>query len=331
KLLDSLADEIALLNRQAADKNKEIDELAARIADKQEEIADRFEQLRMRVRTIAKGGHLNELQMLFDTGEFTDFLLRGKLVSRIADNDRRIMEEMEEELGNIEEDKARLEVIRRELAAKKDEADNLQKQAEQRKKNLDAMYATAKAVQKKLEDAAKYTQDEINKIKREQAGLDDQIKKLLASVAVTGNYTAGTMAWPVPAVKNISSPYGPRMGTTHRGIDIANGTVPIYGKNIVAAADGVVIYTNTSGYGGGYGSYIIVDHGLDSRERRITTLYAHCSKVSVTVGQKVVKGETVLGLVGSTGNSTGPHLHFEVRIDGEAVDPIKNGYVSKNS
>jgi murein DD-endopeptidase MepM/ murein hydrolase activator NlpD len=116
----------------------------------------------------------------------------------------------------------------------------------------------------------------------------------------------------------------------HRGIDIANGSIPIYGQNIVAAADGVVIYANKSGYGGGYGLFVMIDHGLDSRGRRIVTLYAHCSQVLVNVGDKVTGGQSVIAKAGASGNVTGPHLHFEVRVDGTAVDPIANGYVSRS-
>ena len=146
-----------------------------------------------------------------------------------------------------------------------------------------------------------------------------------------GKYTNGTMFWPVPTVRNISSGFGSRWGTVHRGIDIANGSVPIYGEKIYAAESGTVIYSNyTSTWGGGYGYYCIVDHGLDSKGRRISTLYAHTSKMYARVGDKVTRGKTVLALAGDTGNVTGPHLHFEVRVNGVAVDPIKNGYVSLN-
>ena len=122
-----------------------------------------------------------------------------------------------------------------------------------------------------------------------------------------------------------------RWGKLHKGIDIANGSIPIYGQNIVAAADGVVIYANkTNSWGGGYGYYIMIDHGKDSKGRTITTLYAHNSKVHVSVGDKVTGGKTVIAQAGSSGNVTGPHLHFEVRVNGTCVDPIANGYLKKN-
>lgn len=135
-------------------------------------------------------------------------------------------------------------------------------------------------------------------------------------------------------MRALSDVFGPRWGKMHRGIDIANGPIPIYGENIVAAADGTVIAANYTSYYGtgwsyGYGYSCIVDHGYDSQGRKITTLYAHCSVMNARVGQKVTGGKTVLGQAGKSGDVTGPHLHFEVRVNGVAVDPL-NTYVSPN-
>lgn len=113
---------------------------------------------------------------------------------------------------------------------------------------------------------------------------------------------------PVPAV-NISSPFGPRWGRFHSGVDFALAQ----GNPIYAADDGTVYY---AGYSGGYGKLIKVDHG-----NGMQTYYAHCSSIAVAEGQQVEAGETI-GLIGSTGNSTGPHLHFEVIINGNRVDPL---------
>ncbi len=142
-----------------------------------------------------------------------------------------------------------------------------------------------------------------------------------------GLYDSGTMYWPVPTVKYVSDFFGG--SRNHKGIDIANSpTTPVYGENIVAARDGVVIYANyTNSYGGGYGYYCIVDHGLDADGKRIVTLYAHMSNLIARVGNVVTGGQTVLGQAGNTGNVSGPHLHFEVREDNVCVDPFANGYL----
>jgi murein DD-endopeptidase MepM/ murein hydrolase activator NlpD len=115
--------------------------------------------------------------------------------------------------------------------------------------------------------------------------------------------------WTRPAAGPLSSTFGPRWGTFHYGIDIAAG----YGASVRAAHAGTVI---TAGWYGGYGNAVIIDHG-----NGLTTRYGHNSQVLVHVGQKVKAGD-LISKVGSTGDSTGPHLHFEVRMDGVAVNPM---------
>lgn len=127
------------------------------------------------------------------------------------------------------------------------------------------------------------------------------------TTTVVGGPGAGSLSWPTSGV--VTSPFGPRWGTFHRGIDIG---APL-GNPIVAAAAGTVFF---SGVMDGYGNVILVDHG-----NGLVTLYGHQSQLIAGVGQKVSRGQTI-GLVGSTGHSTGPHLHFEVRINGVAVDPM---------
>ena len=129
-------------------------------------------------------------------------------------------------------------------------------------------------------------------------------------------YTGGRFAWPVPGSQRITSYYGYRIHPVyktkkfHTGIDVGAG----YGLAIVAAGDGVVTMATTNG---GYGKCVIINHGSG-----ITTLYGHCSTLLVSVGDKVTKGQTI-AKVGSTGVSTGPHLHFEVRVNGSTTDPLQ--------
>ncbi|MDO4199593.1 MAG: M23 family metallopeptidase [Clostridia bacterium] len=119
--------------------------------------------------------------------------------------------------------------------------------------------------------------------------------------------------WPVPYTRHITSPFGPRWGTIHKGIDIADAGV--FGTDIVASEDGVV---EKASYGSkGYGNHIIIKH-----DGGYSTLYGHCKELCVSVGDKVKKGQ-VIAKVGSTGDSTGPHLHFEIRVNGKQEDPMK--------
>ena len=154
----------------------------------------------------------------------------------------------------------------------------------------------------------------------EAKSIDAQIRKLQQQLAASGNSTPGTKGgyiWPVTTSKKISSPYGSRVNPvtgrseTHKGVDIAG---VFYSSNVIAAKAGTVIISQ---YGSSYGNYVVVSHGTGN-----TTLYAHLSKRSVKVGDTVKQGD-VLGVTGSTGNSTGPHLHFEITEGGSRIDPLK--------
>ena len=123
----------------------------------------------------------------------------------------------------------------------------------------------------------------------------------------------GKFVWPLPSCRMISSGYG--AGRGHQGIDISGNGV--YGKDIIAADGGTVVEVNTSGWGGGYGLYVIIDHGGGYR-----TVYAHCSTILVAKGQKVSQGQ-LIAKAGNSGNSYGAHLHFEIRVNGRSVNPTK--------
>lgn len=140
-------------------------------------------------------------------------------------------------------------------------------------------------------------------------------KKVNPNVSAQGDgISTGRFIWPLPSCKTVPSPFGYRWGKLHKGIDISGNGV--YGDSIIAADGGTVVEVNTSGWGGGYGLYVIIDHGGGYR-----TMYAHCSSINVSVGQKVSQGQFI-ARVGQSGNITGPHLHFEVRVNGTPVDPM---------
>ena len=151
---------------------------------------------------------------------------------------------------------------------------------------------------------------EISKIELSHAVISEPVNKIVEKG--TKEEPEGFL-WPVPYTHNITSPYGPRWGTIHKGIDIA--AAGVIGTDIVAAEDGVVEKAANSSTG--YGNHIVIKH-----DGTCSTLYGHCKELCVSVGRKVKKGQ-VIGKVGSTGDSTGPHLHFEIRINGKQVDPQK--------
>ncbi len=186
-------------------------------------------------------------------------------------------------------------VLRDELVANKGK---LESAREQKKVSLDSLTAQERA------DA-----EEIDGLQAVSADLAAKIRAAQAHSTVQHVSGAG-LIWPVNAP--ITSPFGLRWGRMHEGIDLGAA----YGSPIAAAAAGVVIY---AGWEGGYGNLVVIDHGGG-----LATAYGHQSRIAVSVGQSVSQGETI-GYVGSTGHSTGPHLHFEVRVNGQAVDPL--GYL----
>lgn len=140
-------------------------------------------------------------------------------------------------------------------------------------------------------------------------------KKVNPNVSAEGDgVVTGKFIWPLPSCKMVSSGYGYRNGRYHAGVDISGNGV--YGKEILAADGGTVVEVNPSGWGGGYGLYVIIDHGGGYR-----TVYAHCSSINVRVGQKVSQGQ-LIARAGNSGNSSGAHLHFEIRVNGQSVNPL---------
>ena len=330
--IDLLQDQIDLLTEQMNEKSGEIDQRQQEIDGAEAAIDAQLALFSQRLRMISQTGNLTSLQMLLNTEDYVDYLLKEKVISRIAQSDQHQIDLLNEKIDGLNQEKAELQQAREDLEADRQEVESLKAAADAKKAELDDLYAESNRVLKSLQNSVSSVNAQLAQKQKEEAALETQIKKLIEASrrsGYSGKYTAGTMEWPVPAVHNISSGFGMRWGSLHKGIDIANGSVPVYGKDIVAAADGKVIYTNTSGWGGGYGLFVMVDHGYDSRGRHIVTLYAHMSAVLAKTGDIVVGGASVLGRAGATGNVTGPHLHFEVRVDGTPVDPFVNGYLKR--
>lgn len=337
--IEVLTDQLNEINGRIAEKEAEIADKEQQIADREQEIEDEFGKLQQRLRAISKSGNMSTLQMLLDTDEYTDYLIKSKMMQRIAQNDQDLMDALEEEIQQIQKEKDKIVAEKAVIDQERDEVAAVKAKADAKKADLDALHAQANSVAKDIQNSIDGYEAQLaeNQERKEEveASLQALIQQSTGSSAggYAGAYGGGSMHWPVPAVRNISSGYGYRWGTIHRGIDIANGAVPVYGQNIVAAADGQVIYVNNSNSWGsgaswGYGYCVIIDHGTDAYGNNVTTLYAHCSRVYAYVGQTVTGGSTVIAAAGNTGDVTGPHLHFEVRLNGSAVDPIANGYLS---
>lgn len=267
--------------------------------------------LHKRVRVMYQNGSIGYLAVLLNSSSFSDFISRMDLLKKIINYDVNLLKERKTYMNVVEEKKKQLEAEQEEkeklkidISGKREEVESVKKE---RQNTLNAVFKDLKELDR-LED----------KLLEESA----RLTKLIVANQSNTDYAGGEMAWPSPGYTSVgpNGKYGMRKHPIlkkmkmHTGIDIG---VPM-GKDIVAANDGKVILAGTNG---GYGKCIIIDHG-----GKIATLYAHNSKLLVKVGDKVKRGQ-VIAKCGSTGLSTGPHLHFEVRINGKHTDPMP--YITK--
>ncbi len=316
KIIDQMDGEIANINY-------EIGEMQVAIAEKEAQSRDRLNELRSRLRTISKTGTLTSMvQMLLSSSDYTEYLIKSKAMERVTGHTETLMAQLESEMADINKDREAMEAKKAELNEKRRPIAELQAENHLKKQELEARYSERNAVSDKLlQNIDRYNAD-IQNAKEEAAALQQLINESIG-LGYGGNlyYGAGSMNKP-STCRLISSLYGPRWGVNHDGIDFCDSGC--YGTPIFAAADGIVSY---AGWYGGYGYTVIIDHGTDANGNNVTTLYAHSSGLYVSQGESVGAGQAIAA-IGSTGDSTGPHLHFEVRLNGAAVDPIGYGYVS---
>lgn len=311
------ADKIANMENQIALLAEEITLRQEDIASKQAEIDYNYELLKKRLRAMYMQDDGTILGLLLGADSFADFLSRTEYVVRVAEHDRNLMQKLTDKRIAIEEDKAALEKRKKEQEAEKE-------RIEGEKKDLSVLHHEA-ALQ--VQDIARMENEymaDLAKNKAQQDAAQSQLNDVFRQIEWSKNpYAGGVMEWPLPGHYTLSSHYGPRFNGNdfHTGMDITSNGSGCFGAIIVAANDGVVKKVNTTYTKGvGYGIYVIIDHGLDSNGDSISTLYGHCSEILVSNEQTVTKGQAI-AKVGSTGWSTGPHLHFEVRKNGNHVEP----------
>ena len=296
--LSQVEKEIEGLELKILSTEEELEEAAKNIEEKQEVFGKRL-------RVMYKTGNVGYLEVLLASADITDFLSRSDMLKSIAKHDTELIKFMKEQRDTIELKKTELEVQKQSVELSKSKL-------EIRRRDLEKVSREKEDLMGKLEQDLKALEKEIDKFNEEAKQVEAEILKRQVK---TGPYEGGRMTWPVPGYSRISSPYGYRIHPIlktkklHTGIDIPAPT----GTKIVAGADGTVIYSGTLG---GYGKTIMIDHGGG-----IVTLYGHNSSLSVSEGQEVVKGQQI-AKAGSTGMSTGPHCHFEVRENGAYIDPM---------
>ncbi len=275
------------------------------LAKAEKSLAERTKILNKRIRDIYENGQVSYLDVLLGATDFNDFTTRADLLKRVLAQDADLINKVRLERALVIQKKAELERDRAAILA-------LEKAAAEKKGIVEVRRNERAAVL----DSAVHERDTAERAYQELQETSRRIEQMIRNIK-SGNRdemgASGAMNWPISGP--ITSPYGwrthPIFGTSryHSGIDIGAD----YGDPIRAADGGVIIYAD---WMGGYGYAVIIDHGGG-----ISTLYGHNSELLVGVGQRVYKGQTI-ARAGSTGYSTGPHCHFEVRQNGSPVNPM---------
>lgn len=353
----ALVSKVQVLDEKIAVTREKISSLNDDIKEKQDaydkglsEVEDQFDALANRLRILYMSGNATDLEIIFGAKDFSDLIDKMELVKSLANSDKELISEIQTKLDELSTKKEALEADKKDLetqqASLKSDQDEFNKLISDNDEILKNLYASNSEAQNSLESAALQS-DEIEakisqyyaaqKAAAEHAAQASQSSSGSSSgSSSSGSSSSGSssvivpsgsgFAWPTPGFVSLSSEwFEDREVYNHGGIDIAGAG--IMGTPVVAAADGTVVATNSScthnwgksyscGCGGGYGNYVMISHAGGKM-----TVYGHLTSLTVSSGQSVSRGQ-VIGYVGSTGNSTGPHLHYECRLNGVRYNPM---------
>jgi murein DD-endopeptidase MepM/ murein hydrolase activator NlpD len=314
QLTDALS-ELDALNQKLADAKSEVDKATIELVLKEEElkrIEDELEGkvkiLNDRVTAIYKNGGSNIMEILLKAQDFLDFISKLKLMNLFAEQDTENIQSIKEKRDATIGIKKSIIDLREEQKEYKSNVEKLVAQAEEKANEIDGIYNE----KKNLLFQASTNKKALKQIATQLEIQEAEITRILESYKY-GSAPSGKFAWPVAGrlISGFGNRYHPILGYNrfHAGLDLAAG----YGTLVKAADGGQVVQ---AGYFGGYGYSVMLYHGGG-----FATWYAHLSSINVAMGQMVQRGQ-VIGLVGSTGLATGPHLHFEVRINGAPQNPL---------
>ena len=326
--LMNISSQITALENQLAQKNQELTEKKDQIEDTKGQLEDakkqeeqQYADMKVRIQFMYENAQESYFEALFSSESFSDFLNSAEYIIQIQEYDRKKLNEYQDTVDYIENVEKQLEEDYATL-------EEIKKEVEQEKASVEQEKASVAALMKQREtelagiegniDSAQSDADYYAAEIKAQEEIIAEIKRIEAEKAAAGKqdnpYTGGVFTWPCPSSTRVTSDYGTRVSpmggasSNHKGIDIgASG-----GAAIVAAADGTV---TTASYSSAAGNYVMIDHGGG-----LYTVYMHASALLVSPGQTVSAGQTI-AQVGSTGISTGNHLHFGVSLNGSYVSP----------
>lgn len=313
--LQDLDTEIAQSQEELTKINQDVDTLMTQIQENEEKLnkvqseVDKMQSLvDARVIAMYETPKLQYLEILLTSESFTEMLGNYYNLKDLIEYDSELLETAKNQRREI--------VTTKKILAEKKQQVVKDKQTQQKKSHvLSNVKKTREYYLSKLSKEEQDLQSQIDEYNTQVAEIEAEIK-MMALNSIGSDYMGGAMTWPVPGYTSLTSLYGMRVHPItkayklHTGVDISAPT----GATFVAAADGVVTKAT---FNKAYGNMVVIDHGGG-----VQTLYAHGSEILVQVGQQVTKGTQVLK-VGSTGYSTGPHAHFEIRINGQTVDPLE--------
>ena len=320
--VEKLDSRIETAEKELAEQESKITELKESISQLETElntITEKYDKqvelFKQRMVAIYIAGDTQYLDVLLNSSSLSDFISSYYIISQLTQIDEELINNLETKKKSMDLSMQKLENEKKELATIVENQTRTTRTLQNTKKMRENFIA-------KLSDEEKNLQEKIDEINQQYDIVNQQILAL-AQQGIDTAYIGGELEWPVPGYTRITSKFAMRVHPItgqyklHTGVDIGAPE----GANFVAANDGIVVKAELNA---AYGNMVIIDHGGG-----ISTLYAHGSAILVEVGQSVKRGDSILK-VGSTGYSTGPHAHFEVRINGVATDPlpyITNGLV----
>ncbi len=306
--IQSIEKDLEGLNSDITTKEQEMSDIESKLEIVTEKYKEQKELLDSRLITMYESDNIRYLDVLLGSKSISDFISSYFLIEEIAKYDMDLLELVESEKNDIENKKLQINTQKKEIENKK----STQEKTEIALSNTRLLRQNYIS---KLSEEEQNIQAQIDEYNRQYTEIENEIRKLASIVTFGEDYRGGEMKWPIMGHYTITSNYGMRVHPItgvyklHTGVDISARV----GDEFTAMANGIVVKAQ---YNGAYGNMVIIDHGGG-----VQTLYAHGSEIVAQVGQEVNAGDVVLK-VGSTGYSTGPHAHFEVRVNGEPVNPL---------